>query len=342
MASFDYWLFIKSWHFSDWKTSWSIREIKMFDPFTQVNITNQPTGYSHIQINTASDLSNLVKDIFNYNKYYCQYEVQMNQYELYKWQLENFKKWLKNIQPESLNLEYKKWFFMKIKLWFQYKIWNLPRSNITKSQLVTLIENQEKYFTEREAFLKLYWDDLLLYMECFMSLDELHLFFWSRAWKENFKWDEWQKLIELITFPVKMRVRIDGIVQNPSRLDKNFREQSSLYIKHEAKFFDLCMMTYYYDVKDSNAPDFSEDELVKKRLRINWYKLTRWNFWKIQYVRENFIDLSNTDIYKPWLFFDHLRMMTDLFYAHHPKDETPEENVSPEPTTTKTQEQEKK
>lgn len=316
--SFEYWLFIKSWHFSDWKTSWSIREIVNFNPYKQVNITNQSTWYSHIQINTAQDLSALVTDIFNYNKYYCQYKVQKEQYELFKTQTQNLKNSLQKIQPESLNLPYEKSRIKRLSRWFGYNIWYLLRSNLTPKQLPDMLASSEKYMEEREEFVQKYWEDLLLDMECFISLDELHLFFWSREYKENFKWEQGKALMNLITFPVKMRTRIDWIVQNPSRLDKNFREQSSLYIQHRARFFDLLMFTEYYEVKDSNAPEFSPDELVKKRFRINWYKLTRWNFWKIQYVRENFIDLSKKNIYTPWLFFEHVKYMTELYNAHHP------------------------
>lgn len=229
------WLRLKSWVFSDWKTVNSVRDSSKFNQFKQINIFNQPTWYTHILIKTPNDLINLLRDIYYYHLYYNSYWEKMEQLELYKISL-------KNINNNSVtlsnakNILKPKWFYKNFKLRFLILLWKTQICNLMKEQLIKEIYYIEKiYLLQRQKFINLYWDDLILDYFNFISLDEAQIYFWSRSWEKNFSWKN-EFLKEFIAYPVKLNTRLEPIVQNPNMLDINFRRQASTYILHESFF----------------------------------------------------------------------------------------------------------
>jgi hypothetical protein len=304
------WLVLKQWVFSWGKTVWSVTDAKSFDPFKQINIFNQPTWYNHILIRTGTDLVLLMKDIYFYHLYITSYDEKLETYELYKTTRDNLKKYpYTDLFPKALNIR-KTWKFMSdLKIKFNVFIWKQLCCNLMDEQLDLELLILEKYFKERTVYTDKYWEDLIKNYFNFISLDELHLYFWARNFKTNFKWKN-AFLMDFVAFPVKLNTRIEWIAQNVNALDIVFRRQSSLYKKHTAKLLWLIKKTEEFEVKNTENPDYDESEITKSSTSINWYKI----FWlpKVQYYRTHIISADNDEnVYKPWMYFKHIRRMSD-------------------------------
>ena len=310
MSTMEPWLILKQWVFSAWKTVNSIRNIRKFDPMEQINITNQPTWYTHILVKSGLDLVNLLKDIYAYNLYFTWYDEKLEIYNLYKKTLESYK--INNFFDyfeTAKNILLTESFYKNLVIKTKIKFWIIQTCNLSEKQLEKEIELLEKYFIEREVYTKKYWENLITGYFNFMVLDELHLYFGTRNFKDNFKWDN-AFLMDFIAFPVKLNTRIEAIAQNVNTLDIMFRRQCSLYVTHESSFFWLIQSTYTYNVQDPEHPVFDENSLVSKSRSINWYNV----FWypKLQYYR-NHIILANKDdsVYESWDYFLHIKNITD-------------------------------
>lgn len=305
------WLYISNWIFSAWKTSNSVWKARDFDPFTQINIFNQPTGYSHIEIRPASDLVELVWDIYYYNYYYNSYAEKMEMLDLYKTTLENLEKYeFKELFSNAYNIK-KSWkFFQDLKTRIRLFFWKLPKCVLNSYQAEKQIfEIENIYLKNREKFVEKYWDDLILNYFFYMSLDELQLYFWARNFAENFKWPN-SFLIDFICFPVKLNCRIDWICQNSNMLDVNFRRQASSYLKYTTKLFWFIKKSQTLQVNDTEKVRLDDSNILSESTSINFYKI----FWfpKLQYYRNHLISSKAPKIYKPWLLFEHIRYMTDM------------------------------
>lgn len=312
------WLRLKSWVFSDWKTVNSVRDSANFNEFKQINIFNQPTWYCHILIKTPTDFVNVLKDIYYYHLYFNSYHEKMEQLELYKKTLENYENNL-ICSKQAYNIPKETNFAKNLLLKFRIMFWLQSICNLNKEQLekeIYYIENI--YLDERKYFTDLYWDDLILDYFNFISLDEAQIYFWARSWDKNFSWKN-EFLKDFIAYPVKLNCRLEPIVQNPNMLDVNFRRQASTYVLHESFIFSLIQKTSIMEVKDPEKVSFDDAKVTSKSYRINLYKI----FWypKLQYYRRHIIKPTDPDIYTPWLYFLHIRKMTDLYNLKNQKNE---------------------
>ena len=303
------WLILKQWVFSAWKTSESIRSLKKFDPLQQINITNQPTGYTHILIKSWDDLVNLLKDIYEYNLYITWYEEKLEYYELLKDTLEaynsqNLFDYFSNAKNILITSNYWTNFWIKRKI----AMWLIQTCNLEKWQIEKEIKLMDKYFEQRKVLTDKYWEDLIPWFFNCMVLDELHLYFWTRNFKENFKGEN-AFLMDFVAFPVKLNTRIEWIAQNVNALDIVFRRQCSLYITHETTFFWLVKTTNTFNVIDPEHPTFDEHSLVSKTRTFNWYKVI-W-YPKLQYYRNHIIMANKDDsIYERGDYFKYIANIT--------------------------------
>lgn len=310
MTTFKPWLKLKSWTFSEWKTVNSVRDSNNFNEFKQINIFNQPTWYVHILIKTPNDLINVLKDIYTYHLYYNSYSEKLEQLELYKTSLYNIENKIPTY-PKAYNIPKPNSLLESIKIKFNILIWKQQVCNLMQEHIIKEIHYIENiYLKERERVTKIYWEDLILDYNNYISLDEAQIYFWSRSWEKNFSWKN-EFLKEFIAYPVKLNCKLEPIVQNPNMLDVNFKRQASTYILHESKLFWLIQKTSVIDVKETEKVSFENAEVLSKSYRINFYKI----FWypKIQYYRKHLIKPTDPDIYTPWEYFKHVRKMTDKY-----------------------------
>lgn len=306
------WLYLRSWTFTSWKTSTSVWNARSFNPFKQINIFNQPTGYSHIEIRPASDLVELVWDIYYYSLYYNSFQEKMGLLDLYKTTLLNLEKYSYDDLFQNAHNIVKSWktmqdLLIRIKLF----LWKLPKCVLTSYQAKNQVEEIEKnYLVNREQFIKQFWDDLLLNYFFNLSLDELQLYFWVRNFSTNFSWKN-AFLVDFICFPVKLNSRIEWIVQNEQMLDVYFRRQASNYLRNEAKLFWLLKKEKEFQPNDTEKVRMDDSNITSQSTTLNFYKL----FWipKLQYYRNHLINSKSKKIYKPWLLFEYIREMTDRY-----------------------------
>ncbi|MCT4617321.1 MAG: hypothetical protein N4A38_03875 [Candidatus Gracilibacteria bacterium] len=304
-------LAIKSGAFSAGKTSNSIGDARKFNPFNQINITNQPSGYTHIYIKTAKDFVNLVKDIYYYNLYYCGYDEKMEQLNLYKealYNLEHFE--YKDLFSNAINLVKQNNFFKDLWTKFKIRIGKEKVCVMMKKQLIKEINFLENdYLAKRKKFTDVYGENLILDYFNYISLDEATLYFGARNFKENFSGEN-AFLLDFIVFPVKLNTRIEAIVQNPNMLDINFRRQASTYKTHLAKFGGFLKRTSELEVKDPEKVRFEDADIVSSSLSVNTYKIFKYP--KIQYYRNHLISSRDKSLYEPGMYFEHIRNMTDF------------------------------
>jgi len=302
------WLVIKAGIYSAWKTSNSIWDMRSFDPFKQINITNQPSWYTHIYVKTVKDFINLLKDIYYYSLFYCWYDEKMEQLELYKEALYNLEHYeYKDLFPNALNLVKENKLFPDLWTKFKIRIWK-KTCVMMKNQIISEIDFIENvYLKKRKEFTDIFGENLILDYYNSISLDEATLYFWARNYEKNFKWEN-KFLLDFIVFPVKLNTRIEAIVQNPNMLDVNFRRQASTYKVHHAKLWGLFKRTNEIEVRDPEKVRFEDSEIISSRLSINFYKL----FWypRIQYYRNHLISSNDKDLYIPWMYLEHIRNMT--------------------------------
>lgn len=306
------WLFVRSWTFTSWKTSTSVWNARSYNSFQQINIFNQPTWYSHIEIRSANDLVSLVWDIYYYNLYYNSFEEKMELLHLYKdvvYNLENFE--YSDLFPNAYNIvkTHKFWpdFKTKIKLFLGI----YPKCVLTPYQAQQQIEDiEQNYLKERKKYTDKYWDDLLLNYFFNFSLDELQLYFWVRNFNINFSWKN-SFLVDFICFPVKLNCRIEWIVQNENMLDVYFRRQASTYLRNWRKLFWLLKTEQHFQPNDTEKVRYDDSNVISSSTSINFYKI----FWipKLQYYRNHLINSKSKDIYKPWLLFEYIKQMSDRY-----------------------------
>lgn len=309
MAKLEPWLCLKSWTFSNWKTSNSVKDSSSYDPFKQINIFNQPTWYNNIMIKTPNDLINCLKDIYVYHLYYNSYEEKMEQLEIYKISLYNLQNKIPTLK-NAYNIAKSNSLFTNLKHKIQIFFWKLPICYLSPEQIqkeIDYIENE--YLPKRKIFTDKYWDDLILDYFNYICLDEAQIYFWARSWDKNFSWKN-EFLKDFISYPVKLNSRLEPIVQNPNMLDVNFRRQASTYKFHKAMFFWLIQKTEVIEVDDPEKVSIKDSEVKSKSYRLNLFKI----FWfpRLQYYRKHLIRPWDPDIYEPWLYFRHIRKMTDL------------------------------
>lgn len=306
--SFTPWLQLKAWTFSNWKTVNSVKDSIHFNEFKQINIFNQPTWYVHILIKTPNDLINILKDIYQYHLYYNSYYEKLEQLELYKQTLYNIENNIKTLK-KATNIPEPNSKLQKLKLKLKILIWTQPTCNLYHEHLKKEIHYIENiYLPQREKLTKIYWEDLILDYNNYISLDEAQIYFWSRSWEKNFSWKN-EFLKEFIAYPVKLNCKLEPIVQNVNMLDVNFRRQASTYILHEAKLFQLIQKTSVIDVKETEKVSFENAEIISKSYRLNLYKI----FWypKIQYYRKHLIKPTDPDVYTPWEYFKYIKTKTE-------------------------------
>ena len=303
------WLCLKSWTFSNWKTVNSVKDSSWYNPFKQINIFNQPTGYNNIMIKTPKDLINVLKDIYSYHLYYNSYYEKMEQLKIYKESLYNIENNIPTLK-RAYNIPLQKSVFQNLKNKIKIYFWSLPVCYLSPEQIRKEIEYIEKeYLPKRELYIKKYWDDLILDYFNYISLDEAQIYFWARSWDKNFSWEN-EFLKDFISYPVKLNSRLEPIVQNPNMLDVNFRRQASTYKLHKAYFFELIQKTEVIEVDDPEKVSMKDAEIVSKSYRINWFKLFWWP--RYQYYRKHLIRPGDPDIYTPGLYFRYIRKMTDI------------------------------
>ena len=307
--SFEPWLRLKSWSFSNWKTINSVRESSKFSEYEQINIFNQPTWYTHIMIKTPNDLINVLKDVYLYHLYYNSYEEKLQQLNLYKLTLENINKyWLENLK-RNYNLPPSKNILESITRFIKIKLWVIEVCNLMPKQILKEIEYLEKiYIPAREKLTEKYWQDLIINYNIYICLDEAPIYFWARSWDKNFSWEN-EFLKEIIAYPVKLNLRIEPITQNTKLLDINFSRQASTYILHENLAFGIIQKTSIVDVKDPENLNMKEADVISKSYRINLYKL--FGYPRQQYYRKHLIRPNDPDIYQRWDLFNHIRNMTN-------------------------------
>lgn len=306
------WLHLRSWTFTSWKTSTSVWNARSFDPFRQINIFNQPTGYSHIEIRPASDLIQLVWDIYYYSLYYNSYQEKIELLELYKTTIYNLEKYDYDDLFNNAHNIVKSWKTMqdlltRIKLF----LWKLPKCVLHTYQAKNQIDEIENvYLKNREKFTQKFWEDLILNYFFNMSLDELQLYFWVRSFNTNFSWDN-SFLVDFICFPVKLNTRIEGIVQNEQMLDVYFRRQASNYLRNESRLFWIIKKEKEFQPNDTEKVRMDDSNISSQSTSLNFYKL----FWipKLQYYRNHLINSKSKKIYKPWLLFEYIREMSDRY-----------------------------
>ena len=323
MNAFTPGLVLKEWVYSNGKTVESVRASKSFSPFEHIIIFNQPTGYQHIYIATVNDLINLIWDIFDYNLYYKLYDTYVELYELYKVTLENLNNHkYSELFPKAHNLlaSPSRWknFKTRLNIWTGKQI----TCNLNKEQLILMIPEIERYFKERKKYTDIYWEDLLLWYTNFLCLDEIHNYFDSRSWSTNF-WGKNAVLRPFISFPVKLGTRIEWITQSVDTLDVNFRRQTSLYKRHTTRLFGLLQKSQEYAVKDTEKPRFDDSEITSSSTSINWYQISKWRI-KVQYYREFLPTSMDHDVYRKWMYFQHIRYMTDAWNELYPSEELKE------------------
>ncbi|MCT4617411.1 MAG: hypothetical protein N4A38_04335 [Candidatus Gracilibacteria bacterium] len=310
-------LVIKAGIYSAGKTSNSIGDMKSFNPFKQINIANQPSGYSHIYIKTVKDFINLLKDIYYYNLFYCRYDEKMEQLDLYKTVLYNLEHYEYNdLFPNALNLVKQNKFFKDFWTKFKIRIGKEKTCVMMKKQLIHEIDFIENvYLKKRKEITDIFGEDLILDYFNFISLDEATLYFGARNYEKNFKGEN-KFLLDFIVFPVKLNTRIEAIVQNPNMLDVNFRRQASTYKLHYAKLGGFLKRTSEVEVKDPEKVRFEDAEVMSSRLSINFYKLFKYP--RIQYYRNHLISSTDKDLYSPGMYLEHIRHMTDALNGEPP------------------------
>lgn len=306
------WLFLRSGTFTSGKTSKSVWNARWYDPFRQINIFNQPTGYSHIEIRPASDLVQLVWDIYHYSLYYNSFQEKIELLDLYKTTISNLEKYDYDDLFANAHNIVKSWksmqdLLIKIKLF----LWKLPKCVLTTYQAKNQVDEIENiYLKNREKFTQNFWEDLILNYFFNMSLDEIQLYFWVRNFAKNFSWEN-SFLVDFICFPVKLNTRIEWIVQNEQMLDVYFRRQASNYLRNETKLFWLLKKEKQFQPNDTEKVRIDDSNITSQSTDINFYKL----FWmpKLQYYRNHLINSKSKKIYKPWLLFEYIRDMTDRY-----------------------------
>lgn len=310
MSNLEPGVVLKEGVFSAWKTSESIRSIKDFDPLSQINITNQPTWYTHILIKSWKDLVAILKDIYAYNIYYVWYAEKKEYYDILVNASKHYKKYsIFESFPHARNIKVEKSFFKNWILKKKIALWLIPVCNLEIWQVEKEIILIETYFEKRKIITEKYWEDLIPDFFNVMILDELHLYFWTRNYAKNFQGEN-SFLMDILAFPVKLNLRLEWIAQNVNALDIIFRRQCSLYIKHFSTFFGLMKVTRTYDIPDPEHPVFNEETEVHKDRKINWYKL--FGLPKLQYYRRHIINASDENsIYNEGDYFNYIRSITD-------------------------------
>lgn len=311
------WLVLRSWAFTSWKTSWSVANWRSFDPFRQINIFNQPTGYSHLEIWPPSDLVDLVWDIYYYNLYYNSYNEKMELLALYKKTLQNLEDYeYKDLFPRANNLVKSHKFFSDIFTNIKIFLWILPSCVLSPYQAQKHIDEIENdYLPKRQKYVEKYGDDLLLNYFFYLSLDELQLYFGTRAFAVNFAGEN-AFLVDFICFPVKLNTRIEWIVQNEQMLDVFFRRQASSYLRSTARFLWLIKKQEEFQPRDTEKVRIDDSDVLKTSTSINFYKI--FGIPKLQYYRNHLINSKSPKIYKRWLLFEYIRDMTNKYYSVYP------------------------
>lgn len=290
--------------------------MRNFKYWEQINISNQPSGYNHILIKTWEDLVNLVKDIHHYHLYYTSYPEIMEWYWVLKQAQHNIENEdIKDLFPNALNVKKENKFFKDLITRFKIRIWKIPVCVLNKYQIKYETESiEQSYLPNRQKYIDKFWEDLRLWMQFHISLDESQLYFGSRNFKENFSWKN-AYLADFIAFPVKLNTRVDMLNQSSMMLDVNFRRQASTYKLHNSKFFWLIKKSHTIEVKDPEKVRFEDSDIVSSSTSINLYKL--FGYPRLQYYRSYLINPREKSIYPKTLLF---QVIKDL---NEEKKETP-------------------
>lgn len=107
-----FWFYIVMWEFWSWKTQNTTAYLKYYKKWTEINITNYYTWYTHFQVSSHNDLINVLNDIYDYHQYINLYDDRNKLFTHKKFLLPDYEK-------KALDFRSKYWILKK---WLKFNI----------------------------------------------------------------------------------------------------------------------------------------------------------------------------------------------------------------------------